>query len=387
MTRFLHTADWQIGKPFQSIQDASKREMLRQQRVDTIHSLQAVIVERKLSFVVVCGDLFDSFTPDKPTVSALCSAVGSLGVPVYAIPGNHDHAGPGCIWAQDFFQKEQKALAPNLHILLTPDPVVLDEAVLLPCPLCRRHESADPTAWLRTPPEAIPANRPQIVLAHGSTQGFSSSGEADLDTAANQMDLTQLAGGNYDYIALGDWHGYKKISPSAWYSGTPEQDRYSKGGSNLPGHVLVVEIQGHGETLHAEPVRTGKIGWHSPDVQTLNGDADLDALQQMLDALVANRTGKDLLKLTLQGALSFSGKDSLNERIESLRARLIDVRLEENVLVEPSDKELAALKDRDDPLIVAVALSLHEKTDSSVRQEAEAARAALRELHLQLNSL
>lgn len=233
--RFLHTADWQIGKPFQSLEDHAKREALRKQRFDTVRGLKALIDSEKLDFVVICGDLFDSSTPDAATVSSLCSAIGSLEVPVYAIPGNHDYGGPGCIWEQEFFLREQLQLAPNFHILLKPEPVVLENAVLLPCPLLRRHEGSDPTAWLRSEPEGLPSNLPRIVLAHGSTQGFSSSGDSDQDSAVNRIDLAQLPQGAYDYIALGDWHGMKEIAPGAWFSGTPEQDRFAKGGNNLPG--------------------------------------------------------------------------------------------------------------------------------------------------------
>ena len=193
---FLHTADWQIGKPFQSISEHAKREPLRQQRLDSIRAFQSLIQTHQIDFVVVSGDLFDSSTPDKATVSALCSAVGSLQIPVYAIPGNHDHGGPGCIWEQEFFQREQQQLAPNFRILLEAEPVILGNAVLLPCPLLRRHESEDPTAWLRTEPENLPARLPRIVLAHGSTQGFSSSGETDSDsgiTVSNSSDWKRPA--------------------------------------------------------------------------------------------------------------------------------------------------------------------------------------------------
>ena len=211
--RFLHTADWQIGKPFQSIGDHAKRESLRKQRLDTVTALKSLIETHELDFVVVCGDLFDSSTPDAATVSGLCSTVGSLEVPVYAIPGNHDHGGPGCIWEQEFFLREKEQLAPNFQILLKPEPVILQNAVLLPCPLLRRHESDDPTTWLRTEPEDLSKTLPSIVLAHGSTQGFSSSGESDSEASINRLDLERLPSSAYDYIALGDWHSSAQTQP------------------------------------------------------------------------------------------------------------------------------------------------------------------------------
>lgn len=387
MVRFLHTADWQIGKPFQSIQDSSKREALRKQRIDTIRGFKSYIDEKKIDFVLVSGDLFDSFTPDKATVSALCSAMGSLEIPIYAIPGNHDHGGPGCIWEQDFFRKEQRELAPNFHILTEPTPLVVDSAVLLPCPLLRRQESSDPTAWLRTIPSDIPEHLPRIVLAHGSTQGFSSSGESDQDAALNQIDLAKLPQDAYDYIALGDWHGCKEVSSIAYYPGTPEQDRFAKGKQNLPGHILVVEIPDRGKEALVEKIYTGSIHWHSLGTITLNGDADLESFHHRMNELLANRTSQDLLQIQLDGALSFNGKDQLDELIERMHARLLDLRLEEHIHLEPSEAELSALRKRDDPLIVAVANSLYQSSIQQDSEESELAQAALRELHLQLNDL
>ena len=377
--RFLHTADWQIGKPFQSIEDSAMREALRRQRLDTVRGLKALIDGHDLAFVVVCGDLFDSSTPDKATVSALCSAVGSLEVPVYAIPGNHDHAGPGCVWEQDFFMREQAQLAPNLRLLLKAGPVVTDHAVLLPCPLLRRHESADPTAWLRAGPTGLPAALPRIILAHGSTQGFSSSGDADAEAAVNQIDLARLPEEDYDYIALGDWHGMKQVGPRAWFSGTPEQDRFAKGDNNQPGHVLIVECPGRGQAPGVSPVRTGQVRWHSPDPFDLPSEAGLDRLQAAIDALIGNRTGRDLLKLTLSGTLGFQGSERLEAMLESLGARLIRLDIGRDIRLEPSADELDALTRRQDPLIAKVAAELR-----AARETDPLAREALRELHLEV---
>ena len=99
---FIHTADWQLGKPFASIRDESKRNQVQQERLQAVQRLAAVVKDSGAAFVLVAGDLFDSSQATKSTVSAACAAIGSLGVPVWVIPGNHDHgaqAGPrrcGC---------------------------------------------------------------------------------------------------------------------------------------------------------------------------------------------------------------------------------------------------------------------------------------------------
>ena len=92
--KFLHTADWQIGKPFARISDENKRALVRNARIEAIVRIGDVARETGAEFIVVAGDLFDSPSADKATVSAACSAMGKLGMPVYVIPGNHDHGGP-----------------------------------------------------------------------------------------------------------------------------------------------------------------------------------------------------------------------------------------------------------------------------------------------------
>src|SRR6187401_2481376 len=148
-TTFLHTADWQIGKPFAGVEDIQKRSLLQQERINMLERVAGAARDQNADFVVVAGDLFDSPSVTKATVSAACSAIGKLPIPVFAIPGNHDHGGPGSLWEQPFFRQEQAQLAPNLRMLLTPEAVELENAVLFPCPLLRRHESTDLTAWLR----------------------------------------------------------------------------------------------------------------------------------------------------------------------------------------------------------------------------------------------
>jgi len=382
MARFLHTSDFQIGKPFQSIADSSKRETLRKQRIDTIKSFRPLIEKHHLEFVLVCGDLFDSATPDRSTVSALCSALGELKVPVYAIPGNHDHGGPGCVWEQEFFKREQAQLAPNFHILLEAQPVILEKAILLPCPLLRRHESVDPTAWLRSEPEGLSKALPRIVLAHGSTQGFSSSGDSDQESAINRIDLGQIPSDFFDYIALGDWHGMKQITANAWYSGTPEQDRFAKGENNLPGHVLIVETPKRSASASVESVSVGKIGWHELDPVSLTNDDDLATLKDQVESLFGTRTGQDLLKLDLSGTLSFEGAERLEQMIESLQARLIRLKLDQTIQIEPTSEELTALTQSPDPLIAQVAEALQAEAETQ-----PLARDALRELQIEIKKI
>jgi DNA repair exonuclease SbcCD nuclease subunit len=381
---FIHTADWQIGKPFAGIGDAHKRSLVQQERIEAIKRIGGVAQEHDAAFVLVAGDLFDSPSADKATVSAACSAIGQIGVPVLAIPGNHDHAGPGSVWEQAFFQRERDALAPNLRVLLEVAPVELDAAVILPCPLLRRAVMADPTDWLRTPEAfaGLSPDKPRIVLAHGSTQTFSRQWADDEEgggAAANLLDLSRLPVAEIDYIALGDWHGTKQIDAKAWYAGTPELDRFPKGGEHDPGNVLVVEARRGAAPLVAR-VATSRLRWRELTFD-FAGDASLNTLQERLFALLEARANEDLLRLSLTGSLGIEAANRLEELLESLGARLLRMKLANGTLIAPTDAELQALTARSgDPLIASVACKLVERAAGD-SEEAQVARIALRELH------
>lgn len=382
MIRFLHTADWQIGKPFARVADTA-RTLLRQERIATVERIGVLAREQGAQFVLVAGDLFDTGTPDNGTVSALCRAVGTIGLPVLAIPGNHDHGGPGSIWNQAFFLREQQSLAPNFQLLDQAKPELIEGAVILPCPLMHRQETGDVTGWLHDPEELakLPTDKPWIVLAHGSVQGFSSTDDGEESGGqSNAIDLDRLAAGAFDYIALGDWHGTKQVGERAWYSGTPELDRFAKGESNDPGHVLCVEIAGRGAMPKVTSFRTAKFGWHEETFQ-LVGDDSLEHLEARLAAVVGDRTQHDLLKLSLTGQLGFDADQKLDKIIERLQARLLRLKLDRRVQVIPADEEITKLTGRaGDPLISAVAnrLAMEQQAGGPA---AEKARRALRELY------
>lgn len=305
MTTFIHTADWQLGKPFAGVEDAHKRSLLHQERLNAIDRIGHAVREHHAAFVLVAGDLFDSPSVTKPIVSAACSKIGALRVPVYAIPGNHDHGGPAGLWEQPFFRSERDQLAPNLQVLLQPEPLDIGDAVLFPCPLLRRHESSDLTSWLRTPGawDERFGSKPRIVLAHGSVQGFGSQADDEDGSGeiANFVDVERLPSGEYDYIALGDWHGTKQVGPKAWFSGTHEIDRFPKGGDHDPGNILVVSVDRAGAAV-VKPVRTTRMAWHV-EAFTFVDDAGVSQLATRLIDLLGARINQDLLRFSLSGSL------------------------------------------------------------------------------------
>ena len=379
MITFIHTADWQLGKPFSRVAD-EKRANLKRERINAIRRIGEVVRANNAAFVVVAGDVFDSNSPRPETVSAACDAIKSMGVPVYVIPGNHDHAGPGSVWEQSFFIDESRDRAPNLRVLLDAKPVEEEGYVILPCPLSRRQSLDDPCRWIHEFDFGRLDGRPRIVLAHGSTLDFSQeSDEEDTSRQPNFIELANLPIAQLDYVALGDWHGLVKAGDKAWYSGSHETDRFPKA-DQTTGQVLLVRA-GRDIQPAVTPVPTGRTRWLalSTTFATDDGPRALrDALEQITSGAQRDQV---LLKLALSGNLGLEGHAELGRIIESWKAGLLDLRLDRNVATAPSPAEIEALAEAaGDPLIKHVAGQLRDEMTGG-GADADRAGVALALLH------
>ena len=379
MITFLHTADWQLGKPFASVRDAAKRALIQQERIEALRRIRDAVVARRAAFVVVAGDLFDSPTPTRTVVAQALGVIGEIPVPVYAIPGNHDPGGPGGPWRQPFLESEHRTRAPNLHLLLDREVVERDDAVLLPCPLVDRHTTSDPTSWIRELDLAACGDRPRIVLAHGSTGTFGSQDDAeDVVGPANVVALGSLPLADVDYIALGDWHGLMQAGPKAWYAGTHETDRFPKAGQR-PGHVACVTVSRGGEPV-VEPIPTGRLAWR---IATLDLGADAPARVEEALTAVTREAGFDrsLVDLVLSGRVSLAARRELDRVLESWSHRLLRLDVQDDVALEPSAEEIRELTERaDDPIIAGVAAELVRRIEAG-GDDAGDAREAVNILH------
>jgi exonuclease SbcD len=86
--RFLHTADWHIGKTLKG------HSRLAEQR-DVLEEIVGIVREHELDAILIAGDIYDSAAPAAEAQQLLVRTlleIRGLGVPVVAIAGNHDHA-------------------------------------------------------------------------------------------------------------------------------------------------------------------------------------------------------------------------------------------------------------------------------------------------------
>jgi DNA repair exonuclease SbcCD nuclease subunit len=195
----------------------------------------------------------------------------------------------------------------------------------------------------------------------------------------NQIDLDRLPVDTFDYIALGDWHGAKEVAPKAWYPGTPELDRFPKGGDHAPGKVLMVTAR-RGGLPDVLPLATARLGWHELDFQFAD-DSALAQLEERVVSLIGGRASQDLLRLRLSGILGIEATTSLERTLEAWKARLLRIKLSNETILAPSQSEMEALQNRPcDPLISRVSAKLLAVADGG-DEEAAIARTALRELY------
>lgn len=303
--RFIHTADWQIGKPFRNFAD--KESVLRQARLAAIEAIGRLAVEQNAPRVLVAGDLYDTDAPAPKTLLEPMERMRAFpSVTWHIIPGNHDFHRGGGLWDR----VAAAGLPKNVLLHLAPGPVPLEEeAVLFPAPLRRRSEVNDLTEWMDAAPSSEGMIR--IGLAHGSVTGFGTDGEAKNPIAADRAKRAGL-----DYLALGDWHRTMKVNAATWYAGTPEADRFR---SQETGQVLLVDIQAPGAVPVVSERRTGAFRWLE-QAEDLSGMEDLAGLEARLRA--HDDLSRLLLRLDMRGTLDLTARADLEARLASLEAAL-----------------------------------------------------------------
>ena len=302
--RFIHTADWQIGKVFRKF--GEKEPVLQQARLDAIEAMGALAKKEKAELILVAGDLYDNDAPSPKNLREPLERMKRCShVQWHIIPGNHDpHRSQG-VWDR----ARAAGLPDNVHLLLASEPVDLPGATLLPAPLLRKSDVRDLTDWMDAAPS--PPGAVRIGLAHGSVVGFQSEGEAN-----NPIDAARPAKARLDYLALGDWHRTVSIGPRVWYAGTPEPDRF---GSQQTGKVLVVDIAGPGAAPAVAEHVVGRFAWRSVD-ERLDEPGQLPDLEQRLRA--APDLSSTIMRLTLTGVLPLKSQAELGDRLLGLSAAM-----------------------------------------------------------------
>lgn len=327
--RFIHTADWQIGKVFRRFGD--KEALFREARLDAIEAIGRLALDRGAGHVLIAGDLYDAETPLERTLWGPIERMRRFPhVTWHCLPGNHDPHRPKGLWEQ----LAGSDLPPSIRLHLDPTPVEIEPGVfLLPAPLTRKSEQNDLTAWMDG--AATPTGAIRIGLAHGAITGFSGEGKGD---AANPIDPDRPTRAGLAFLALGDWHRTLKIGERCWYSGTPEPDRM---GSQEEGFALVVDVTGAAAPVAVTQAKVGRFRWLSHNV-SLRDDGDLGDVEREIRAL--ENLSAVVLRLQVTGSLSLDGFTRLTAMLDRLESALCHVERDLGGLrTRPTREDLEAI--------------------------------------------
>lgn len=328
MPRFLHTADWQIGRQFATL-DPEHAPILAEARIAAVERLASLATQHAVDAILVAGDVFDAQTVSERTVRRLFNALAGYTGPWLMIPGNHDAALAESVWTS---AQRLGAVPPNVHLLLTPEVRLFAEQgfAVLPAPLIQRHTYGDLTTWFDA--AQTPAGLLRIGLAHGSVQGILAE---DIDST-NPIAPERAESARLDYLALGDWHGCKRINAHTWYAGTPEPDRFK---ANDAGCALLVEIAAPGAEPQVTSLSVGQYRWQAM-AAALQVPSDVDGLCDRLDQLGP----RDVADLRVQGQTDLAGRQRVQAALgrAEARARHLQADLSDLRLV-PTDEDIAGL--------------------------------------------
>ena len=307
MARFVHAADLQLGKASHFL-GPEARPRYAQARLDSIDAIARVVREQGADFVVVAGDVFDSNDVDRrQVVGRALDALGAIGVPVFLLPGNHDHLGLRSVW------HSVAAAAPsNVVVLDTTEPrLAIPGVEVVGAPWDTKRPLSDLAADALRDLSPNPDVR-RVLVAHGVVD--------ELFPVADRIDqaLVALAGleaavaeRQVHYVALGDRHSVTSVGSTGrvWYSGAPEPTAWDE---TQPGHVLVVDL-GDEVRVTPHPVATWKFD--TCEV-SLDSQADIDDLEARLRALPSK--DRIAMRVIAEGSLSVTERAWLVEVFEEL---------------------------------------------------------------------
>jgi len=228
--RFLHTADWHIGKKLHGY------DLLTEQR-DAYRQIKEIALAEKVDAVVIAGDLYDRALPSEDAVATLDDMLVDLNrqqqFPILAISGNHD-SGVRLGYGREWFASTHFYLKTQVAEGLKPVTLGDTQFFLLPYfePFAVRQLFNDDT--IRTVAQAMERlvaamqdqfapDKKHVLVAHFFAAGSQhSDSETQVQVGglnAVPVDLLQT----FDYVALGHLHRKEALQnePTIKYSGSP----------------------------------------------------------------------------------------------------------------------------------------------------------------------
>lgn len=259
--RFLHTADWHLGRLFHA------RSLIEDQ-AHVLDQFVALVREVRPDAVLIAGDVYDRAVPPPDAVALLDDVLARIvvgeRVPVVMIAGNHDSAqrldfgarlmtGQGLHVAGRVGAQASSVTLHDAHgevrIYALPyaEPAAVRDALGLELP---SHEAAL-GAQLAAIRATHPAGVRSVAVAHAFVVGGAASdSERPLSVGGSGAVAAGVFDG-FDYVALGHLHRPQTLGTNVHYSGSLL--KYSLSEAGHAKSVSLVELDGAG-VARIEPI-------------------------------------------------------------------------------------------------------------------------------------
>ena len=236
MVKFLHTADWHIGRKLQG------KDLLEDQQY-VMNNLISKIDETKPDFLIIAGDLYDRSVPSKEATTLLQELLVKINIecniPIFAISGNHDSRERLAI-GEAWFSKHKFYLHTRLDQAFDKITIEDTDIYLLPYfePFEAREHFEDATltthnsATKRVIDEIyknIDMSKTNILVAHTFVSGgLETDSEREISVGTVENIAVEIFE-KFDYVALGHLHNPNAIKEERIkYSGSPMAYSFSE---------------------------------------------------------------------------------------------------------------------------------------------------------------
>ena len=255
MVKFLHTADWHIGRKLQG------KDLLEDQQY-VMNNLISKIDETKPDFLIIAGDLYDRSVPSKEATTLLQELLVKINIecniPIFAISGNHDSRERLAI-GEAWFSKHKFYLHTRLDQSF--DKITFEDMdiYLLPYfePFEAREYFEDSTltthnsATKRVIDEIyknIDMNRINILVAHTFVSGgLETDSEREISVGTVENVAVEIFE-KFDYVALGHLHNPNAINETRLkYSGSPMAYSFSEASQTKGMRLVEVTKESYSE--------------------------------------------------------------------------------------------------------------------------------------------
>lgn len=252
--RFIHTADWHIGRLFHNLS-------LLDDQVHVLEQLLGLLADTRAEALVVAGDVYDRAVPPADAVRLLDEVIARItrdcAVPVIMIAGNHDSPerlgfGSELLAKQGFHVRGP--LEPGLSPVVLSDP--WGEVRFYPIPYAEpavvrsrlgengvhNHDAAMAALAGRIRGKGFAGRN--VAIAHSFlTGGETSDSERPLTVGGTgNVSVDRFSG--FDYVALGHLHRPQEVTGGVRYSGSLLKYSFSEAGQEKS--VTLVEMDAAG---------------------------------------------------------------------------------------------------------------------------------------------